>query len=369
MISTKLKNPKVMKYFQIGIIVILTLILLPACSSPTPASPTPPPLADELVLYNWDGDISQTILDAFTAEYGVEITYLTYEEQDEAMANIRSGELYDVVVLDNDAIPNMITDGLLAEIDYQHVPNFKNIAANFRDLAYDPGNQHSIPYSWGTTALIVRSDLVEEPVTRWVDLWDPRYAGKIALRACDRETIAVALKSLGFSINSENPRELQAAEARLLELNDAVSFVDDLAEDAISGLVTGENFILVGWAEDGLLAQEEHDSITYLLPEEGAFLWGDNFVIPANSPNKYTAEIFLDFLLRAEISAQIVNENYYATANQAAGPLIDPEIRNSVIIYPPDDSLRNAEIFLPKSAEGESLYLEICEHFENAVGQ
>jgi spermidine/putrescine transport system substrate-binding protein len=344
--------------------VALAIGLTGACGRPTPeAAPTGPPLAKELVFYDWEEDMPQSVLDAFTAEYGVEVTYLTYESTQEAEANLTAGELYDVVVLENDSIPWLVADGLLAEIDYRNVPNFKNVSANFRDLAYDPGNRHSVPFNWGTTGLVVRSDLVDEPVTRWADLWDPRYAGKIAVRAEPRELIGLTLKSLGYSINSEDPDELEAALEKLLEIRQAVFFVDPYAEGALPELLEGEAVILVGWAEDVLAGREENEDIVYVLPEEGTLLWGDNFTIPANSPHKYTAEVFLNFVLRPEISAQIVNENYYAMAIEAANPYLDPEIASDRAIFPPNEDLRNADVYLPLSLEGDELHAQVWERF------
>lgn len=310
----------------------------------------------------------QSVLDAFTAEFGVKVTYLTYELQTEAMANIQAGEPYDVVVFDNDRIPGLVAEGLLAEIDYRHVPNYKNVSANFRDLAYDPGNKYSIPYSWGTTGLVVRTDLVTKLPQRWTDLWQPDYAGQVALRNENREGLAVALKALGYSINSEEPAQLEAALAKLLEARPPFILVEETAERAMPLLLSGEAAILVGWAEDALLGRAENVPISYVLPEEGPMLWGDNFVIPANSPHKYTAERFINFLLRPEISAQIVNESYYAMPNEAAYPLIKPEIRNDPVIFPPAKALTKAEVFLPHTPAGDKLYLEIWERFL-AAGQ
>lgn len=343
---------------------IMALSLFIGCSSPAPPSiPTPPPLANELLLYNWEDDLPQSVLDAFTKEYGVKVIYHTYEVQEEAIANLKAGRLYDVVVFDNDRMAKLITEGLLAEIDYQNVPNIRNISANFRDLAYDPGNKHSVPYNWGTSGLVIRSDLIDEPPTHWADLWQPRYAGQVAMRNESREALGIALKALGYSINSENPAELEAALAHLLKAKPLFSLVDETAEGAVPHLLKGDFSILVGWAEDVLLAREENEHITYILPEDGPMLWGDNFVIPANSPHKYTAELFLNFVLRAEINAMLVNENYYATANQAATPFIDSEIRANPLIFPPNEKLVKAEVFLPLSPAGEKLYQEIWDRF------
>ena len=120
---------------------------------------------------------------------------------------------------------------------------------------------------------------------------------------------------------------------------------------------------MVGWGDDALNAKQENNSITYILPEEGTLLWGDAFVIPTNSPNKYTAELFLNFLLRPEIGAQIVNENHYAIANEAAYSLINPEIFKDPIIFPPAEVIQKADWYLPLSPAGEKLYANIWERF------
>jgi len=351
---------------------LLALALLAACNGPIPRSPTPeqPPLAEELLFYDWIEDMPQSVLDAFGAEYGVRVVYLTYEAQEEVVEEMRAGAVYDVVVLDNRFLPALIGDGLLAEIDYRNVPNFRNISANFRDMACDPSNTHSVPYNWGTTGLVVRSDLVEEPVTRWADLWDPRYAGKVALwRGERRELIGLALKALGYSANSENPAELEAALQHLLELRPRVVFLEDLeAYTAVPFLLSGEIIIAEGWSYDALEGREAHEAITYVLPAEGALLWGDSFVIPANSPNRYTAEVFLNFLLRPGIGAQIVHHNLYATANEAARSFIAREVLNDPLVFPPNADLVNAEVIQPLSPAGEQLYAGIWERFEAAAG-
>ncbi len=319
--------------------------------------------SNELLFRNWEGDISQSILDAFEEEYGIAVRYIPYESQEEAIADIRAGEAYDVVVLENQLIPNLVEDGLLGEINYQNVPNFKNISPNFRDLAYDPHNLHAIPYSWGTTGLAVRTDMVDPPITRWADLWDARYKGKIIAWPLPRYLLGIALKAQGYSLNSEDPEEIKLATQRLLELKPSLQLRE--WEPAVSApyLVSGEAFIAMGQADDVTEGQKLTRSIEYVLPEEGGILWGDNFTIPANAPHKEAAEHFINFLLRPEISAQIINETYYWLPNDAALPLVNPEIRNNPAIFPLSDMLKNAEVLLPLSTEGEALYKQAWHHF------
>jgi spermidine/putrescine transport system substrate-binding protein len=184
--------------------------------------------------------------------------------------------------------------------------------------------------------------------------------------------IALTLKSLGYSANSENPDELQAALERLIQLKPGVVFLNDQDIDSLAKAeASGQVVAGMGYAGDAFAGQKLNAAITYVYPKEGALLWGDTFVIPADSPNPHTAEIFLNFLLRPEISAEIANSNHYATPNEAAFPLIDPEIFNDPFIFPPSDSLKNMEIILPLSSQGQALYDRIWAQFLAAepVGQ
>jgi len=269
-----------------ALIFVLILGLLAAQSACGTATLPPTPKTTELVFRNWEGDIAPEILAAFEAEYGIKVHYFPYETQEEAIDEIRAGKVYDLVVLENQLIPPLVADGLLAEIDHGNVPNFKNISANFRDLAYDPHNVHAIPYSWGTTALVVRTDLVEQPVNRWADLWDPRHAGRLMGWPLPRYMLGIALKSLGFSLNSENAQEVEAALQKLIALKPHITLRDWESAVAAPYLISGEVVIAVGQADDVTAGQEANPAIQYVLPEEGAILWGDNFTIPANSPNK-----------------------------------------------------------------------------------
>jgi spermidine/putrescine transport system substrate-binding protein len=339
----------------------MLLLVLVSCSS----APSEPSLADELTIYNWSGDLPTSVLEIFTKEYDVNINYVVYESQEEAIGELRAGEVFDVVVMESRFIPLLVSEQLLAEIDGHNVPNFKNISANFRNLVYDPDNRYSIPYNWGTTGLIYRSDLVETPVTRWADLWDPRYTGKVGIwSGVPRDVIGFTLKSLGYSANSEDPAALEQALNRLLEIRPHVIFLEDFdLADSSEIMASGQAVISMAYAVDAILSRQENSNVVHVLPQEGALMWNDTFVIPSNSPNKATAELFLNFLLRPEISAQLINEHYFPMANELAEPLIDPKIRNDSVIYPANVDLQNAELILPLSTEGQRLYDDLWEQF------
>lgn len=346
-------------------ILVLAGIFLSGCSAAATPTPTPPPLAKEIVFYDWEDDMPKSVLDAFTKEYGVKVKYETYTSSEEGMESIRAGDVYDVVIMESRLVALLAQEKLLAQIDYKNVPNFKNISLNFRDLIYDPGNKHAIPYNWGTTGLMIRRDLVNQPITSWKDLWDSRYTGKVGIwQSQPREVIGIALKSLGFSANTETPAELEKALAQLLALKPGIVFYDDYnLVTSAETFVNGKVAIGMGYALDVLEAREKIAAIDYVLPAEGALLWGDNFIIPANTTNQTTAETLINFLLRPEINAQIANENRYATPNEAALPLIRPEIRNDPVIFPPQAKIQNAEIILPLSLAGQKLYDDVWQRF------
>lgn len=347
-------------------LLLLALAGLTGCDDGKPPAPPPtskPPLAKELVFYSWVEYMPPAVLDAFAKEYGVKVVYELYDSTEAAAASIRAGRRFDVATMEDQYLAPLVKDGLIAKLDYRNIPNFKNISPNFRDLIFDPGNEHSIPYNWGTTGLLVRSDLIQEPVTRWADLWNPRYAGKILARPLANELISITLKAQGYSRNSLDTAQLQAAQERLLALKPALSFVEVEADKAVAKLVSGEAAIMVGWMGDGVYASGKHPAIRYVLPEEGALLWGDSFIISAASPNQYTAEVFLNFLLRPEISARIVNEYFYATANEAAMPFIQPEIRDNPMIFPARQDFEKGEWYAPVSDEMQKRHSDIWNRF------
>lgn len=337
------------------------IVILISCQ----AAKAGPKLANEIILYDWNNDLPKEVLTKFEQDYNVKINYLTYASQEEALEKIRRGMEADLVVFDSRFVPILIQEGLLAQLSYENIPNFRFISPSFRDLVYDSRNRYSIPYSWGTIGLVFRNDLAETPFTSWSDLWNPNNAGKIAFwRSKERLVIGLTLKSLGYSANTEKLSELEAASEKLMQIRPGLIFFEDYNENDISAaFLSGDVVAGVGYAGDYLAARQDIDSLEFVLPEEGALLWGDTFVIPQSSKEKYTAEVFLNYLLKPEVSAAIVNFNHYATANLNAYGKINPDILNEQAIFPPQEKLKKVESILPISESAQKIYDKIWGKF------
>lgn len=351
--------------FRSLVILFIVALLSAACvtaAQPAPAAPQP------LVVASWAGYMPQDILDAFTEEYKVPVQFVDYSDQDQALEWLRAGRPLDVVVLGDTYIPVAVEEGLLAPLNFQNIPNFRNLGPNFRDLVFDPENRYSIMIQWGTTGLVVRTDRTLAPVTSWADLWNPDYAGRIGVWPYKDELIGITLKALGYSLNSEDPDELAAAGEKLRQLRANVYLLDPNQPTGVSQLLDDKTVMIYGWSYDAVAAHQQNVAAEYVLPSEGTMLWTDSVTIPAASRRKQAAEQFINFLLRPEISAEFVNQLWLPSPNEAARPYIKPEVAYNPVIYPPMRSLAQAEFYATPSAEVQRLHDRIWERFLAAPG-
>lgn len=176
----------------------------------------------------------------------------------------------------------------------------------------------------------------------------------------------MALKALGYPFHSEDPAELELALRHLLELKPSLRFVGVETEEALAPLLNGEIALMVGWNGDALTARQTNPAVTYVLPKEGAIAWVDNFVIAADSPHHHTGELFIDFVLRPEISAQIVEAYYYPSTNEAAYQFVDPALATDQLVFPSAEDIAKLDFYGSLSADGEKLYAAQWQHFLEA---
>lgn len=295
-------------------------------------------LSQKLHLFIYPDYLPAELLQKFKAEYGVEVVFDYYDNNDALLAKMQAGGAgqYDLLCPSDYAVTILLNLGLLEKIEHANIPNLKNLDPRFRHPPYDPDLTYGVPYQWGTTGLGIRSDLVDlrdRDIETWDIVFDPaKTLGPFTMLDDSRETIGAALKYLGYSLNTTNEQELQAAE-QLLRQQRKRMLAYAPSSPARDYLVSGDAVVVHNYSGDVFMGQAEQPAIIYAIPREGGVIWTDNLVIPKNAPNRYAAEVFLNFILDAENGAMITNYTRYASPNQAALPYIDPEIKHNPGIY------------------------------------
>jgi spermidine/putrescine transport system substrate-binding protein len=316
---------------------LLAFIVVGCTATGSPVSPTATPtVADTdnvLRVYNWGTYIDPQILDDFSEIYGVTVEYSTFDDNLAMLNDVRAGDVYDVVVALDFVVEIMRKERLLQTINHDNIPNLENLSEQFVSPSYDPGNRYCAAYQWGTIGIGYNSNTVDGEIVGWKDFFDPKYAGKIAMLDDSRSSLAVTLLYLGYSPNTTNQSEIQAAVSFLEERKDSIAaFAPDTGQDM---LLSGDVDLALEWSGDIFQAIEENPALKYVIPEEGTIVWTDNMCIPENAGNPELAELFINYILDAEVGAQLSNFVRYASPNEASLPLINDEDRNNRAIYPP----------------------------------
>ena len=281
-----------------------------------------------LVISNWDAYMPEDLIPNFEKETGIKVELAKHATNEEIMGKLEGagGGGFDLVFVSGPFAESMAKRGWAAEIDQAQVPNLENLYPEATELAYDPGNQHSVPYTWGTTGLCYRSDKVEGEPSSWNDLLTPapELEGKTTMLATDRWLLLPALKSLGYSANTTDEAELEEARDLLLETKDTLLAYDDTT--FYSKLVSGEAHLVEawdGWCNYGIA---ENEDIEFVVPEEGSDVWADVMVVLEQSENKEAAHQFIDYVLRPETGVGVTELVLYKTPNQAAMEQLDPKL-------------------------------------------
>jgi len=298
-----------------------------------------------LNVYNWAEYISPTALRDFTTSTGIKIVYDTFDSNEALLAKMQAGATgYDVIFPSDYMVAIMRKSDLLAPLDRSKLPNLANIEPKFLNLYFDPGNQYSTPYLWGTTGIAVRIDKIKTPVDSWMTLFKPpaELHGRISMLNDMRDVIGAALKALGYSINSVNPAEIAAAKKLVLEQKAAVKLYDS-ANYKIH-LDTAEVWLGHAWNGDvSALYWKGNKNLRFVLPKEGGVMYMENVCIPKSAPHKENAIKFINFLMNPRTAADISNYTYYATPNKAAKPFILKAVLEDKTIYPPESVLKKFE--------------------------
>ena len=316
---------------------------------------------EKVIVYNWGEYLDPKTIELFEKETGISVTYEEYETNEIMYPKILSQAIaYDVVCPSDYMIQRMIENDLLAEINWNNIPNIKNMDSTYMEQSksFDPENKYSVPYCVGTVGILYNKSMVKEPVDSWNILWDPKYKDSILMQDSVRDAFAVALKRLGYSINATEVDQLAAATEDLIEQKPLVqAYVVDQVRDKMIGNEAALGVIYSG--EAGYTKRENPD-LEYVIPKEGSNVWIDSWVIPKNSKNKENAEKFINFMCRPEVALMNFEYLTYSTPNLKAREMIeDEDIRNSKILFPEPEDLTNCETFQFLGDDVDSYYNEL----------
>lgn len=320
-------------------VLLAALILLPTFA-----------LADEVVnVFNWEDYIDESVLAQFEEETGIKVNYMRFTDNEEMVISVESNPgAFDVVFPSEYMVERLINKGLLAEINFDNIPNFSNIREDLKNPSYDAGNAHSVPYMWGTLGILYNTKLVDEAdVQTWKVLWNEKYAGQILMMDSLRDTMGLALRALDASnsMNSTDYTQLKAA-ADLLKDQKAAGMVKAYGLDEFKDkMVAGEGALAVVYSGDAEYAIELNEDLAYVVPQEGSNIWVDCAVIPVSAKNKENAEKFIDFLCRPEIAAANVEEIGYCSPNEAAIEMMGEDYQNSNVMNPSDEVIGRCEYY------------------------
>lgn len=349
-------------------VLTLTAVMLAGCGGAKP-SDTPAPAKDpkvdtsklskELNLFAWSEYMPQGVLDGFEKLYGVKVRYDTYSSNEEMHAKLKAGGAgYDLVIPEIYMVKVLKREGLIEKLDKANIPNLANIDARFKGLPHDPENEYSVPYMWGTTGIVINTEKIKpEQIKSWTDLWKPEFKGRLVMPDDAREVIGMALRAGGHRLNTTDKAALEQAKQNLLALKPNVkAFNSDSPKDLLLG---GEVWGGVVWSGEAALVMREDKKFQYILPPEGVTMWIDNLAIPKGAKHKYTAEVFINYLLDPVVSAQLSAEFPYGNPNKAAQPYISEADKQNPAINPPADWLKNAESLDDLGDEMNQLYDQI----------
>lgn len=304
-------------------------------------------------VYNWGEYIDDEILNVnklFEKETGIHVNYRTFENNETMYTLLSSGGAeYDVVFPSDYMIGRMINEGMLAKLNFDNIPNYQYIDDDYKNLAYDPANAYSVPYTWGTVGIFYNKKYVDEEDLKdgWGLLWNEKYSGKIFMFDNPRDAFAIALKKCGYSMNTTDPDEIQEAYEELAKQKPLLQgyYMDQIFQK----MINEEGYIAPYYSGDGALMiyrEDGNSDIGYFVPDEGTNLFVDAMCIMSNSIHKTEAEQYINFMCRTDVAKANAEYIGYSTPHTEAKQQLDPEVANDPMFYPPESVLAKTETFI-----------------------
>ena len=300
----------------------------------------------EVNVFNWSEYIPDSVIRQFEKEYDIKVNYSTYSSNEECLAKVMSSKTgtYDILVPSDYMVDIMLKKDLLEKIDTASLTNFSNLDPNYLNQSYDPNNDYSVPFIAGGVVIAVNKQKIEENITSYNDLLNPKYKDSIVLLDDERVVIGIALKANGYSLNDTNDYALAEAKEFLLELKPNIKLYD--SDNPKGSLITEEASIGVIWNAEAALAMGENSNIEIVFPKEGIYKWIDNIVISKRAKKKENALKFINYILNSEVMKRVVTYFPYKNVNQETNKLLSDSYLNNEAMNIPDRIMNNGEFVI-----------------------
>ncbi len=319
-----------------------------------------------LTVFNYSEYLDPEMIKLFQEETGIEIKYEEATTPEEMYTKYSSGAIsYDLLCTSDYMVRRLIDEGQAQQVDLASMENFGNIDPKYLKISesFDPGNKYALPYFWGTVGILYNTKLVKEPVDSWDVLFNGDYKGQIIMQDSMRDSFMVALKYLGYSLNTKDEKEInEAAELLKNQKDDVQSYLVDEARDE----VVAENATMaVVYSGEAYLGNEYNPDLEYVVPKEGSNLWVDSWIVTKNCKNVENAKKFLDFLCRSDVAYKNFEFIYYSTPNKAAVEMMDEDLRDNPAIVPTDDSIKDCEVYEAFDEKTTGLYNDLWKEIKS----
>jgi spermidine/putrescine transport system substrate-binding protein len=324
---------------------------------------------NSLSVYNWSTYIEPSVIKEFEKKFNVKVKYDTYESNDDLYAKLKPGNPgYDVIFPSDYMVTIMGKENLVEPLNLKKILNLKNIDSKFLKAPFDPKNQYSVPYQWGTMGFGYNIKKTGTDLDSWKTAFSPNYKGKISLLDDMRSMMGAVLIYLGYDVNTTNPEEIDKAKNFFLEHKDFIAaFAPDTGQNLLD---RGEVDIAFEWSGDIFQVMEENPDLRYAVPQEGTIVWVDNMAIPKDAPHQELAEKFINYILEPEVGAKISNFIKYGSPNQVAiaKGLVNKEDLQNKAIYPAQETFSKLE-FLKDVGEASQLYDRAWTEIKAGIGE
>ena len=306
---------------------------------------------DTLNLFVWTEYVPQAVLDKFTAETGIKVAMETYSSNEEMTQKLfAGGGNYDLIQPSEYTVEALIKDDYLQPLDHAKIPNLKNLAPEFREMPFDPGNKYSVPWLSGFVGITYNAETVPGPVVGYSDVFTTNNAGRIVTLDDSRELVSWAMAASGLPVNDVTDENLEKIKPMLRDWMSKIKVFD--SDSPKTSLSNGDVDLGVIWSGEGALLFNQNPKFQWVLPAEGFHMFIDSLAIPKTAKNKEMAEEFINFILRPDIGKMILDEFPYYSPNAEARKLLSDAERNNPASYPPGLDITKALLFKDIGAQG-----------------